>query len=109
MASAIDAFTAKRTITTTSMITVTPMTTWVNGPLARSSLMIAIAEDGERATMIPPARMATAARSNAGKSCANGISSSKRKTATAVSVKVKNVSPAVTQAMLLSFPSSSLR
>ena len=40
---------AKRMMTTTSMVTVTPSTMRVKGPLARSSLMMAMADEGERA------------------------------------------------------------
>jgi hypothetical protein len=60
MASAIEELTANRMMTTTSMITVTPNTSLVKGPVARSSLTTAIAEDGERATSTEPASRATA-------------------------------------------------
>ncbi len=49
-----------RMMTTTSMRTVTPSTIWVNGPRARSSLITANADDGERATIIVPPIKATA-------------------------------------------------
>ena len=51
-ASAIEAVSANTKITTTSDTMVTPRVIWVNGPLARNSWMIAIADDGERAIRI---------------------------------------------------------
>ena len=50
----------KSTTTTTSIMTVTASTTVVNGPLALSSEMMAMAEEGERATERHAMRSATA-------------------------------------------------
>ena len=60
--SAISELKAKRIITTTSEIIVTPSNVWVKGPLARNSLTMAIADEGERATKIAPAKIEMAIR-----------------------------------------------
>ena len=57
---ATDKHIAKSNITNTSIITVTPIAIFVNLPLARSSLIIAMADDGERATKIVPVSIAMA-------------------------------------------------
>ena len=66
------------TITTTSMITVTPSAAFVNGPLALNSFTTAIADDGDLATMIAPTRREAAARCAAGISFMTGMISERR-------------------------------
>ena len=54
--------------TTTSMTTVAPSTSLVNGPAERFSEMTAIASGGESASMTVPARIAPASRTDVGSS-----------------------------------------
>ena len=65
-------------MTTTSMVTVTPSTMRVKGPLARSSLMTAMADEGERATIIAAAIRAMARRAGAGSVAMKGIAPANR-------------------------------
>ena len=85
-ASAIEELIAKRRMTTTSMVTVTPSTKRVKGPRALSSLMTAMADEGERATKIAAAIRAMARRAGGGSVAMKGIASASRKTARADSV-----------------------
>ena len=64
---------ANKIITNTSFITVTPMAVLVNGPLARISLITAMADEGERATKIVPNNKATTALISGDNSAINGI------------------------------------
>jgi len=64
---------AKTMMTTASMITVTPRAVRVNGPLARNSRTMAMADEGERATRMEPARPATAQRPGSPRSLMGGI------------------------------------
>ena len=66
-------------ITTTSIITVTPRATFVKGPLALNSFTTAIAEEGDRATIIAPTRREAAARCTAGMDFIIGMISERRK------------------------------
>ncbi len=53
-------FMANKMMTRKSLTTVTPIAVWVNGPLARISLIIAMAEEGDRATKMVAVNIATA-------------------------------------------------
>jgi hypothetical protein len=69
----IEIIIAKRIITNTSSNTVTPMAVRVKGPLARSSLITAIADAGERAANMVPARREIPSRVLILKLLRNGI------------------------------------
>ena len=67
--------TAKRTMITTSINTVTPSAVEVNGPRARISLITAIVEGGERASRTVLPSIATARRLAGAMPCVNGMNS----------------------------------
>jgi len=108
-APATEAQMEKTVMTTTSMTMVTLRAVWVKRPLARISAMTAIADEGERATRIVPARMATAMRPAVPSSFMKGMYGDNRKTAMLPRVKVATTRPKVIQVMLLSRLRSSLR
>ena len=84
----IEIIIAKRIITDTSSSTVTPIAVRVKGPFARSSLITAIADAGERATNIVPARSEMPSRVVMSKLLRNGILLLRRKIAMLESKKV---------------------
>ena len=86
---AIEKVIAKMMITNTSIVTVTPITVLVKGPLALISLITAIAEEGDLATKMVANNMDTAIFDAVFKSTINGILSAKKKTIKLVKVKVK--------------------
>lgn len=96
----MDEFTPKSMMTTTSMITITPNAVLVNGPLARNSLTIAIAEEGERATRIAPPKIATATRAGIDIFCMKGIALPNRIIVRVPNVNVEMTSPVVIQVIL---------
>ena len=108
-ASAMVVAAAKSTMTTTSMMTVTPMTVFVNRPLALTSLIMAMAEEGLLATRMAPARMATAILPETGMAAMKGILPERAKTAREPSVKVEVTSPDVIHPMAASLDLSSFR
>ncbi len=98
-ARAIDLFVANIMITTTSMITVTPKTNWVKGPLARSSLIIAMADEGDRATKMVPVMMDTAIWLVAERSRRKGMKFIKNNVPRLPKTNVQTTSPTVTHAI----------
>ncbi len=100
---------AKRAMTTTSMMTVTPSTVCVNGPLARSSFTMAMAEEGDLATRMAPARMETAALAGTANSFMNGINPASMNRVRLMRIKVNTTSPDVIHTMLLARCFSSFR
>ncbi len=64
---------AKSRITSTSIITVTLIAVLVYRPFARISLIMAIADDGDRATKIVPVRIAIASILLCDKLAINGM------------------------------------
>lgn len=84
----IEIIIAKRIITSTSINTVTPIVVRVNGPFARSSLITAMADEGERATNMVPARSEIPSRVVVPKLLRNGILLLRRKIAMVESKKV---------------------
>lgn len=96
----IEIIIAKRIITNTSINTVTPITVRVNGPFARSSLTTAIADEGERATNMVPARSEMPSRIVMPKLLRNGIVLLIRKIAMLDSKKVIEIEQMVIHRML---------
>ena len=96
----IEIIIAKRIITNTSINTVTPKVVRVNGPLARSSLITAIADEGERATNMVPARSEILSRVVMPKLLRNGIMLLIRKIAMLDSKKVIEIEQIVIHRML---------
>lgn len=96
----IEIIIAKRIITNTSSNTVTPMAVRVNGPLARSSLITAIADAGERAANMVPARSEMPSRVLISKLLRNGILLLTRKIAMLENVKVIESKQIVVHRML---------
>ena len=100
---------ANSTMTTTSLAMVTPSTVWVKGPLARSSLTTAMAEEGDRAIRMAPASMATASLPSGSISFIKGIYSASRNTAAQPKGQVPATMHSVTHDMLITRFFSSLR
>ncbi len=96
-------------MTTTSIITVTPNTVWVNGPLALNSFTMAIAEEGHLATIMAPARIETAILADIGMVFMNGIKPESKKKVRLVKENVQTTRPVVTQAMLFTLVLSSFK
>lgn len=109
IASAMEELVENNIITKTSIMTVTPSMVLVNGPFALSSLIMAMADDGERATRIEPAKIETATRFVTDISFINGIKSESKKRAHVQKTKVVTIRPAVIQAMLFNFFFSSFK
>ncbi len=108
-ASAVVIAVANSTMTTTSMMTVTPMTVFVNRPLALSSLIMAMAEDGLLTTRMAPAISATPTLPETGMAAMKVIWSARAKNASEPIVKVEITSPDVIQPMAVSLDLSSFR
>ena len=90
------------------MITVTPRIVLVSGPLARSSLTIAMADEGDRATRITPVSSAIASRTGTPRSFITGNQPERTYMAIAPSPNVATTRPTVTQAMLRNWERISL-
>ena len=75
-------------ITNTSIVTVTPITVLVKGPLARISLITAMAEEGDLATKTVANNMDTAIFDAMFNSVINGILSAKKNIMKLVKIKV---------------------
>ena len=99
----IEIIIAKRIITNTSINTVTPIIVRVNGPFARSSLITAIADEGERATNMVPARSEMPSRVVMPKLLRNGIMLLRRKIAMLDSKKVIEIEQMVIHRMLFNW------
>ncbi len=75
-------------MTPKSLTTVTPRAVWVKGPRARSSLIMAMADAGDRAMAMVPASMEMEILAASFISWAKGINSSRRNMETLISKKV---------------------
>lgn len=105
----IDTLIANKIMTSTSLITVTPMTVWVNGPFALSSCTIAMAEDGDLATKIVAISNDTATLWVSGSSTIKEMAEANKYTASALNTNVSTSCPKVFQAMLLSLDRKSFK